>query len=703
MDIDNEAQDPHAPTTPVNPAHELSPSPHSSKSDPDDGNYSLPRRANPQITPQQRKIHAEQLSDGAKKRIGTATASLAELRCVVKNSPAEYGVQYAHILRRAAQDNELTKLEYSWGMKYGTLHVDSRYNVMRLEAVLHHLFDNNQWLLLPELHIIKIYLTASMQRPIKNFKNLVPAGPYNYKLVATDKLKGYKLDCYNGAPTCNTQAEPNHFAPYYFPFDNLPMITSHIHPRFVICNTGRKVNEHEEAATFVGDNNVLEAMATVQGIYLKWMGKVPKKFCQHLPSLEDNDGNSSTGTRECRYDFRSLQQRVLRNTSNPSPSHGSGSRSRSNLPAMEEADAAWLDDETLHGLDRPSPDIMWKRKNKSVSAWVSGISKVEFDAIDDAVGAVAIICSVYQTFNVITFWEQELSHRTISLFTVHKRLLEFRRIKFALGNDRKDTSFMEPDDQKLSAYITPEDQREGLGEQTDAAKRRVQKATEGLTKLRCIILNTPAEYGVQYAHLMPREASQELLSRLEYSWGRKFGSLNVDGPHNVMRLEITLHRMFNNGMWMLLPEERIIDAYLNRHKRPDQEFEELVKEETYKYTFVPGRKMTAFVMSRYKEPMQCTQQAGPNDFLLYRYPFDDFPIITSHVHPRYVICNIGLKTLSAQTFPDFFSHESTISTHNKRMIEKASQVFRKWTEDIPADPDFHQNIVQIGRDRGNST
>ncbi|KAF8151594.1 hypothetical protein B0H34DRAFT_134431 [Crassisporium funariophilum] len=231
MEVDNGGP---SPKTPPQCQHEDFNSTDSNSHNPD---YLEPRLANTMIPPEQR---LKKFSPAAKKRVEKATASLAQLRCVVKNSPAEYGVQYTHILRRAAQDNELTKLEYSWGMKYGTLHVDSRYNVMRLEAVLHHLFDNNQWLLLPELHIIKIYLTASMQRPIKNLKKLVPAGPYKYKLVATDKLKGYKLDCYNGAPTCNTQAEPNHFSPYFFPFDNLPMITSHIHPRFVICNTGRK-------------------------------------------------------------------------------------------------------------------------------------------------------------------------------------------------------------------------------------------------------------------------------------------------------------------------------------------------------------------------------------------------------------------------------------------------------------------------------
>lgn len=127
----------------------ISPSPSEQR----DSTYSEPMSANiPLITPEQRKRTAEQFSDGAKKRVKKATDCLTQLRCVISNSHELYGVQYAHILPRAMAPRivsnynpvlrllihilllQLDKLEFSWGMKLGTFHVDSRYNVIRRES-----------------------------------------------------------------------------------------------------------------------------------------------------------------------------------------------------------------------------------------------------------------------------------------------------------------------------------------------------------------------------------------------------------------------------------------------------------------------------------------------------------------------------------------------------------------------------------------
>jgi hypothetical protein len=104
-------------------------------------------------------------------------------------------------------------------------------------------------------------------------------------------------------------------------------------------------------------------------------------------------------------------------------------------------------------------------------------------------------------------------------------------------------------------------------------------------------------------------------------------------------------------MWILLPEKHIIDAYLNCHDRPDRDFNKLVmlvclsllffhrrltsstKERAYDYAFIPARNLHAFEIRRYNEVMECTQIAGPDKLLSYYYPFNDFPTITSHIHP----------------------------------------------------------------------
>lgn len=78
-------------------------------------------------------------------------------------------------------------------------------------------------------------------------------------------------------------------------------------------------------------------------------------------------------------------------------------------------------------------------------------------------------------------------------------------------SDRHDSAYSEPLPAK-GPLITP-DQRKGFAEQfSEAAKSRVQKATEGLSNLRCVISNTHELYAVQYAHLLPRAADPELVS-----------------------------------------------------------------------------------------------------------------------------------------------------------------------------------------------
>jgi hypothetical protein len=150
-------------------------------------------------------------------------------------------------------------------------------------------------------------------------------------------------------------------------------------------------------------------------------------------------------------------------------------------------------------------------------------------------------------------------------------------------------------------------------------------------------------------------------------------------------------------MWILLPEEHIIDAYLSRRDRPDPSFKKSFPERTYNYTFIPARDLHAFEIRRCNEVMECTQIAGPDTFSSYYHPFDDFPTITSHIHPHFVICNIGLKMSNTSNVLAFLV-ANAIGAKNETVIEKAIKVFRKWTEDIPVDSGFYHDHLPTGRD-----
>ena len=76
-------------------------------------------------------------------------------------------------------------------------------------------------------------------------------------------------------------------------------------------------------------------------------------------------------------------------------------------------------------------------------------------------------------------------------------------------DDSRDSSYAEPPAAN-AAKITPL-QRKGIAEEfSTAAKKRVDKVDghQG----RCIVTNTPEFNCVQYAHLLPRAATPELVS-----------------------------------------------------------------------------------------------------------------------------------------------------------------------------------------------
>jgi hypothetical protein len=76
-------------------------------------------------------------------------------------------------------------------------------------------------------------------------------------------------------------------------------------------------------------------------------------------------------------------------------------------------------------------------------------------------------------------------------------------------DDPHDTNYIEPTVPAHATKITPH-QRKGFAEEfSAAAKKRVDKV-DG-KRGRCVVTNTPAFNGVQYAHLLPRAAKSALV------------------------------------------------------------------------------------------------------------------------------------------------------------------------------------------------
>ena len=64
---------------------------------------------------------------------------------------------------------------------------------------------------------------------------------------------------------------PDAFKTFTYPFDTFPAIVSHVHPCFVICNSGQKLKDYDKVAAFEKRDTDLDArLAKVSELYYHW-------------------------------------------------------------------------------------------------------------------------------------------------------------------------------------------------------------------------------------------------------------------------------------------------------------------------------------------------------------------------------------------------------------------------------------------------
>ena len=71
---------------------------------------------------------------------------------------------------------------------------------------------------------------------------------------------------------------------------------------------------------------------------------------------------------------------------------------------------------------------------------------------------------------------------------------------------------------------------------------------------------------------------------------------------------------------------------------------------------------------------------SPGAFMTFVYPYENFPVIVSHIHPRFVICNSGQKLHDLDKFEAFQKGDKELDDR----LEKASLLYYEWTH--PKDP-----------------
>ncbi|PPR01854.1 hypothetical protein CVT24_001742 [Panaeolus cyanescens] len=216
---------------------------------------------------------------------------------------------------------------------------------------------------------------------------------------------------------------------------------------------------------------------------------------------------------------------------------------------------------------------------------------------------------------------------------------------------------------------------------TTAARKHAEN--RDYNEQRCLIENCSPSKAVEMAHIWDRQTKSSIIEALEWGWGLRKGSLNLDTSRNILFLDASLHELYKDRKWALVPEESDVRQFL--HKSFDlplwrEDFRD-IQGETFKYTFTPIQDMEDIYLAR-----QSTDNS--QEVTIHEYPFETFPVLTSHVHPKYVILHLGVILCSGLE-----------RSARRRILEKypwlelVESLYLRWVAYLPEDADQDPTYV----------
>ncbi|PPR00110.1 hypothetical protein CVT24_008966 [Panaeolus cyanescens] len=207
---------------------------------------------------------------------------------------------------------------------------------------------------------------------------------------------------------------------------------------------------------------------------------------------------------------------------------------------------------------------------------------------------------------------------------------------------------------------------------------------------RCLIENRSRCYAIEVAHVMERTNAynSRQVGALEWSWKKEKHTLNLDTRRNVFFCGASLHQLYKERKWALLPEPSDVEQYFGRVIPFGRGQFPINNEPTFQYTFLPLQDMEDVYLTRQRELSDGQQTVD-----VYHYPFNDFPKITSHIHPTFAIIHLG-SILTSESF----NHEIRMSLYEKYpFLEMLCDLNNTWIGHLPSTAE--QDPTYITRSR----
>ncbi|KAF8992479.1 hypothetical protein BDQ17DRAFT_1546441 [Cyathus striatus] len=301
--------------------------------------------------------------DSIRKRVNAVDPN--EGRCLVEN--CSDSIEYCHVLPRKLmqRDRLLDSLEWNWFMRKGDLNLDTRFNIFPASESVGKMFNNYKWILVPDETIVeKIFRAVLFRSEIRSDPFMSFEGEqFEYRLLPIADMDDVTFTRKND--TATTQ-QPGTFTAHRFPFETLPKLVSHIHPKFVVAAAGYFLYG------VAGDRAIAaykkyEILQVIGEIYLLWSSGTSRRydddptFCPDIASvigdIYDEEGTPRTGKGR-------VLKRVTPVVPTPDPSWESASTSESNSSEELESESFYAGSVNVTEKGRAKPYGRKRSKKK---------------------------------------------------------------------------------------------------------------------------------------------------------------------------------------------------------------------------------------------------------------------------------------------------------------------------------------------------
>ncbi|KAJ7300473.1 hypothetical protein DFH08DRAFT_1090579 [Mycena albidolilacea] len=275
----------------------------------------------------------------AKKKL--TTVSGGRVCIITREFGPEVSIEAAHLVPRSTPSPMLWKLEFSFGLRYRQLHIDTTRNLAYIRADLHKSFDNNGWFFLPDsdtLNKIKDYL---LQRPGMTYKRLFLRAKFEYRIIPL-QLRHDNIGVFRRSS--HKDSEPAYDRIFPSTDNSPPIVQSHINPFFVIANAGPKLEAGGLGllTTYWKGHNDISTVILIWNLIKQTTPPPEWRLDPYVDRRDDRQGSHS-GDR----DRGSPAPKFARSTrffpsdaaaAGPSPSGGTFGRAVADLPGLDKDD-----------------------------------------------------------------------------------------------------------------------------------------------------------------------------------------------------------------------------------------------------------------------------------------------------------------------------------------------------------------------------